>query len=428
MLDVERVRAQFPALAMTLEDGRPCVFLDNPAGTQAPRRVIDAMSHYLLTSNANTDGAFLTSRRNDAMIGEARRAMADLLGAPDPACIVFGANMTTLTFAISRAIGRELRAGDEIVCTRLDHDGNIAPWLALEEERGVRVLFADFNPADGMLAMDDLARLLSPRTRLVAVTYASNALGSITDADRVVTMAHDAGALAWVDAVQFAPHGLIDVAALDCDFLACSAYKFFGPHVGIVYGKREHLERLRPYKVRPADDEIPVRWETGTLNHEGLAGVIGAVDYLASLGAAAPSSLGAAPDSRRACIQRAMAQIRAYERTLAERLIGGLKTIEGVTIYGITDPMRFAWRVPTVACTLAGYTPRQVAEHLGDEGIFVWDGDYYALAVMQRLGLAELGGAVRIGPVHYNTPAEIDRALEALRALAARRSRADVRA
>lgn len=417
MFDVERIRMQFPALTMTLEDGRPCVFLDNPAGTQVPRCVIDAMTHYLTTSNANTDGAFLTSRRNDAMIDETRRAMADLLGAPDPGCIVFGANMTTLTFAFARAIGRELRAGDEILCTRLDHDGNIAPWLALEEDRGVRVRFADFNPADGTLDLDDLARKLSPSTRLVAVTYASNALGTITDVASVIEMAHNAGALAWVDAVQFAPHGLIDVATLDCDFLACSAYKFFGPHVGIVYGKRDHLERLRPYKVRPADDHIPLRWETGTLNHEGLAGVLNAVDYLASLGAGAEAS-------RRAWIERAMTQIRAYERTLVERLIGGLQGIDGVTLYGLTDPARFAWRVPTVACTLDGYTPRQVAEHLGDQGIFVWDGDYYALAVMQRLGLAERGGAVRIGPVHYNTAAEIDRALEALRELAMRRDKA----
>jgi selenocysteine lyase/cysteine desulfurase len=224
-------------------------------------------------------------------------------------------------------------------------------------------------------------------------------------------MAHDAGALAWVDAVQYAPHGLIDVAALDCDFLVCSAYKFFGPHVGIVYGKREHLERLRPYKVRPAHDEIPYRWETGTLNHEGIAGVMAAVEYIASLGAEAG-------ESRRARVERAMSLIRAYERQLAERLIAGLAGIDGVTIYGLTDPERFAWRVPTVACTLRGYTPLEVAAWLGDEGIFVWDGDYYAYAVMQRLGLQEHGGAVRIGPVHYNTPDEIDRALEALGALA----------
>ncbi len=416
MLDIEGIRAQFPSLAMTLDDGRPCAFLDNPAGTQVPRRVIDAISHYLETSNANTGGAFLTSRRTDAAIGEARRAMADLLGAPDPDCIVFGANMTTLTFAVSRAIGRELAPGDEILCTLLDHDGDIAPWLALQEDRGVTVRFVDINPADGTLDLSDLERKLSSRTRLVAVTYASNALGTINDVARITRLAHDAGALVWIDAVHYGPHGLIDVAALDCDFLVCSAYKFFGPHIGILYGKREHLERLRPYKVRPADDAIPYCWETGTLNHECLAGVMNAVDYLASL--------GAGPEvSRRAWLERAMSEIRSYERTLSEQLVGGLSAIDGVTVYGITDPARFEWRVPTVACTVEGYTPREVAERLGDEGIFVWDGNYYALAVMQRLGLEERGGAVRIGPVHYNTPAEIDRALDAVSRLAARPAR-----
>src|ERR687888_1340059 len=331
MLDVERVRAQFPALALTLDDGRPCLFLDNPAGTQVPRRVV-------------------------------------------------GANMTTLTFAIARAIGRDLAPGDEVLCTVLDHDANIAPWLALEEERGVRVQLADMHPDDGTLNLADLERKLSSRTRLVAVTYASNALGTINDVARIATLAHDAGALVWIDAVHYAPHGLIDVAALDCDFLACSAYKFFGPHVGILYGKREHLERLRPYQVRPAADVTPSRWETGTLNHEGLAGVMNAVDYIASL--------GAGPEvSRRSWIERAMGEIRAYERTLAERLITGLRSIAGCAIYGITDSARFAWPLPTVACRLEGYTPRQAAERLADEGIFVWDGNYYALAVMQRLGL-----------------------------------------
>ncbi len=414
MLDVERARAQFPALSLTLDDGRPCVFLDNPAGTQVPQRVVDAMTSYLASSNANCGGAFLTSRRSDATIAAAHQAMADLLGTSDPDCIVFGANMTTLTFAISRAIGRTLKEGDEILCTTLDHDGNISPWLALQEDRGVTVQFVDLNPADGTLDMADLERKLSPRTRLVAATYASNALGTITDVATITRLAHEAGALVWIDAVQYAPHGLIDVAALDCDFLACSAYKFFGPHVGVVYGKREHLERLRPYKVRPADDSTPHRWETGTLNHEGLAGVLNAVDYIASLGAGDQAS-------RRAWIVRAMGEIRAYERTLAERLIGGLQQIEGATVYGIADPAHFEHRVPTVACRLDGYTPRQVAERLGAEGVFVWDGNYYALAVMQRLGLEESGGAVRIGPVHYNTAAEIDRALDVLQAMAAER-------
>ena len=415
MLDVQRARAQFPSLTLTLDDGRPCVFLDNPAGTQVARGVADAVARYYATSNANTGGDFLTSRRTDETIAEARRAMADLLGAPDPACIVFGPNMTTLTFAFSRAIGRELDAGDEILCTTLDHDANIAPWLALQEDRGVRVRFVDIDPADGTLDMDDLARKLSPRTRVVAATYCSNALGTVTDIERITRLAHDAGAMVWIDAVQYAPHGLIDVAALDCDFLACSAYKFFGPHIGIVYGKRAHLERLRPYKVRPSKDAVPYRWETGTQNHECLAGVTAAVDYLASL-----SGDGAdATPPRRERIARTMGDIRAYERQLAERLIGGLTALGGVTVYGLTDPGRFAERVPTVACTVAGHSPDEVAARLGAEGIFVWSGNYYALAAMERLGLEGHGGAVRIGPVHYNTPAEIDRTLEVLQRLTA---------
>ena len=426
MLDVERARAQFPALGLTLDDGRPCVFLDNPAGTQVPRRVIDAVVTYYTSSDANTGGAFLTSQRTDNMITQARQAMANLLGAPDPDCIVFGPNMTTLTFAISRAIGRELHDGDEILCTTLDHDANIAPWLALEEDRGVRVRFVDIDPSDGTLDMDDLARKLSPRTRVVAATYASNALGTITDAPRITQMAHDAGALMWVDAVQYAAHGLIDVTALDCDFLACSSYKFFGPHAGIVYGKRAHLERLRPYKVRPASDDIPDRWETGTGNFEGLAGVANAVDYIASLGAPVEAAQGVA--SRRAWIEAAMGQIKEYERGLGARLIAGLQELDRATVYGITDPARFDQRAPTVAFTLAGYTPDEIAARLGDEGIFVWSGNYYALAVMERLGLEEHGGAVRIGPVHYTTPAEIDRTLAALRTLVVERATAGARA
>lgn len=411
MLDVEGVRAQFPALALTLDDGRPCVFLDNPAGTQVPRRVVDAIATYLTTSNANTDGAFLTSRRTNAVIAEARQAMADLLGAPDRRSIVFGANMTTLTFAFSRAIGRTLTPGDEILCTTLDHDANVSPWLALEEDRGVVVRFAEMDPATGTIDLAEFERKLTPRTRLVAVTYASNALGTINDVAAITRLAHQAGALTWIDAVHYAPHGIVDVAALDCDFLACSTYKFFGPHIGVVYGKLEHLERFRPYKVRPAADEAPGRWETGTLNHECLAGVTQAVEYLASL-----SGDAAAP--RRSRIEQAMAAITAYERRLSEALIAGLQRIDGLTIYGLTDPARFAWRVPTVACRLAGLTPRQVAERLGEQGFFVWDGDYYALSVMQRLGLETTGGAVRIGPIHYNTLAEIDRLLDALQALA----------
>ncbi len=414
MLDVQAIRAQFPSLSMTLQDGRPCVFLDAPAGTQVPRRVAEAVTNYLYTANANSGGAFLASRRSDAAVLEARRAMADFLGAPGPEAIVFGANMTTLTFAVSRAIGRTLKPGDEILCTGLDHDGNISPWLALEEERGVTVRFVNIVPEHGTLDLDDLERKLSSRTRLVAATYASNALGTINDVASIVSLAHQAGALAWIDAVHYAPHGLIDVQELDCDFLVCSSYKFFGPHIGILYGKASHLQDLRPYKVRPAPDEIPDRWETGTPNFECLAGVQAAVDYVASL---APGR----GDNRRERIVAAMAEVRAYERELSQRLIGGLLELDGMNVYGIVEPEQFDHRAPTVACRLEGYTPRQVAERLGDEGIFVWDGNYYALEVMKRLGLEEGGGAVRIGPVHYNTPEEIDRTLEVLREMVLRR-------
>ena len=279
--DIDWVRSQFPALAMKV-NGYPAAFFDGPGGTQVPQRVIDAMSGYLAASNANTHGAFATSRRTDEVIAAAHAAMADLLGC-DAEEIVFGPNMTTLTFALSRALGRELAPGDEIVVTRLDHDANVSPWTALEE-RGCVIRWVDIHPADCTLDMEDLRRKVTPRTRVVAVGYASNSVGTINDVEEVVRLAHAAGAMAYIDAVHYAPHGPIDVRSLDCDFLVCSPYKFFGPHSGVLYGKREHLLRLRPYKVRPATDSIPGRWETGTQNHEGMAGVTAAVEYLAELG------------------------------------------------------------------------------------------------------------------------------------------------
>ncbi len=415
MIDVNRARAQFPSFGLD-DGGRAPAFLDNPAGTQVPRTVIDAVSSYFATANANTQGSFLTSKRTDETIAGARAAMADLLGASDPHCIVFGPNMTTLTFAFSRSIARDLGPGDEIVVTSLDHDANIAPWLAVAEDTGATVRWARINPADGTLDMESLRAAITPRTRVVAATYCSNALGTITDVREITRLGHAVGALVWIDAVQYAPHGPIDVEALGCDFLACSAYKFFGPHIGIVYGKKEHLDRLRPYKVRPSKDEAPYRWETGTQAHELLAGVTAAVDYLASLGAASARS-------RRARLQDAMKEIVGYEKTLAAHLLSGLGTIDGVRVYGLTDPGRLSERAATTAMTLDGFTPDEVAAHLGASGVYVWSGNYYALAVMEALGLQERGGAVRIGPVHYNTTEEIDRALGGLRALAATRAR-----
>jgi cysteine desulfurase family protein (TIGR01976 family) len=321
--------------------------------------------------------------------------------------------MTTLTFNLSRAIGLELRPGDEIVVTRLDHDANIAPWLALAEH-GVVVRHADFDPADCTLDMAGLAALIGERTKLVAVGYASNAVGTINDVRRVAQLAHAAGAWIYVDAVHYAPHGPIDVQAIDCDWLVCSAYKFFGPHQGVLYGRYDLLDQLRAYKVRPAENHPPDKFETGTKNHEGMAGTTAAVNYLADLGAEFgapfvrdfPGFAG-----RRLHLKTAMAAIRAYERPLAERLISGLMAIPGVTLYGISDPARSAQRAPTVAFTLKGYTPRQVAERLGQAGIFVWDGNYYALAVTERLGVEESGGMVRVGIAHYNTGQEVDRLL-----------------
>ena len=408
--DIDWVRAQFPALRLEVI-GTPAVFFDAPGGTQVPQRAIDAMRDYLVNSNSNTHGAFLTSRRSDEVIASAHAAVADLLGcAADE--VVLGANMTSLTFALSRAFGRGLQSGDELIVTPLDHNANIAPWVALEE-RGAVVRYVDIHPEDCTLDMDDLRRQLSPRTRLVAVGYAANAVGTINDVAEAVRLAHSVGALAFIDAVHYAPHGPVDVRALDCDFLACSSYKFFGPHCGVLYGKREHLEKLRPYKVRPASEEIPHRWETGTQNHEGQAGTLASIEYLAELGRrASPDAVG-----RRAQLLAAYDAIRTYERGLSEHLIRGLLAIPGLTFYGIREPERFDHRTPTVGIRMNGHTPRQLAAYLGERGIFTWDGNYYAINLTERLGVESSGGMLRIGLAHYNTVKEIDRLLAALREL-----------
>jgi len=411
--DIHWVRPQFPALGIKV-NGYPAAFFDGPGGTQVPQRVIDAMSAYLASSNANTHGAFATSHRTEQVLSAAHAAMADLVGC-DPEEMVLGPNMTTLTFALSRALSRELGQGDEIVVTRLDHDGNVSPWTALEE-RGCVIRFVDINPAGCTLDMDDLRRKVTSSTRLVAVGYASNAVGTINDVREVVRCAHAAGAMAYIDAVHYAPHGPIDVRSLDCDFLVCSPYKFFGPHAGALYGKREHLTRLRPYKVRPAADTLPDRWETGTQNHEGLAGVTAAVEYLAQLGRRhRPEAKG-----RRAALLAAYDAIGAYERSLLAQLVPALLEIPGLTFYGITDPARFAQRVPTVAVRIAGRSPRELAACLGERGIFTWDGNYYALNLTERLGVEPSGGMLRIGLVHYNTAEEVNRLLGTLRELAPR--------
>ena len=409
--DITEIRSHFPSLQSS------AIFFDNPGGTQVCQEVIDAVSEYYRSANANTHGAFATSQRSDAIIAQARDAFVDFLNAHSPNEIVFGPNMTTLTFNLSRALGRQLNAGDEIIVTHLDHDADISPWLALEE-RGAIIKWVDIHADDCTLDMAEFEKHLSPQTKIVAVGGASNAVGTLNDLKTIIGLAHMAGAIAFVDAVHLAPHAPIDVQDLDCDLLACSAYKFYGPHLGVLYGNYDLLEQLRAYKVRPADNQPPHKFETGTQNHEGIAGALAAVNYLAALGEkyGAPFAAQFKPfNGRCLSFKVALAAIKQYEKELFIRLMRGLREIPGVTIYGITDFARFDYRTPTVAFTLDGKTPRAVAEYLGHENIYVWDGNYYALALMERLGLEDHGGAVRVGLAHYNTMEEVERFLAVLK-------------
>jgi cysteine desulfurase family protein (TIGR01976 family) len=414
-IDVPAIRHQFPALAVT-QDGRPVAYFDGPGGTQVPQRVIDAVTRYYRTMNANHGGRFLTSERSDAMLARAHEAVADLLNATADE-VKFGANMTTLNFALSRSIGATLGPGDEVVVTRLDHEANVGPWHALTGERDVVVRTVEIREDDCTLDLASFEAALSSRTRHVAVGLASNAVGTINPVREIVDRAHAVGATASVDAVHFAPHGPIDVRELDCDYLLASAYKFFGPHVGILYGKRDALDRLPAYKVRPAED----RWETGTQDHEGIAGTLAAVEYLAEIGerfgtpfADALSRYG----GRRLALKAGLTAIRATEMELFGRLMDGLEGVPGIRIWGIRDRARWDERCPTVAFRIGHTPPTETAAALGSRGIFAWDGDYYATGLMERLGIAESGGAVRVGLAHYNTPDEVDRLTEALHELA----------
>src|SRR5882762_5400088 len=411
--DIAWVREQFPSLKLQV-NGQAAAFLDGPAGTQVPKQVMDAVQNYFSSANANTYGAFLTSRRTDEMILSARTAMANFFNC-DRDEIVFGQNMTTITFALARAIGRELKSGDEIVVTTLDHDANVAPWRALEE-KGVVIRQVDIRESDCTLDMENLRHKISARTKLVAVGYASNIVGTINPAAEITKLAHAAGALMFIDAVHYAPHGPIDVKALDCDFLACSPYKFFGPHMGTLYGKREHLERLKPYKVRPATDVSPECWETGTQVQELIAGIAAAVDYIAELG----RHCDARVKSRREALQAAYRATHPYETGLLTRLIEGLQTIPGIRIFGITDEKRFDERCATLSFRLGDHHPTKIAAFLGERGIFTWDGNFYALNLSERLGVEQHGGVLRVGFVHYNTAEEVDRLLTALCEFAAR--------
>ena len=412
-LDLKAIRAEFPALE------RPAIFLDNPAGTQITRRSLERISAYLVDCNANHAGAFATSRASDELIDQARQATADFLRAPRPEEIVYGPNMTTLTFHLSRSIASTLAPGDTIAVTRLDHDANISPWTLVAADRGCKVAWVDFDVEDGRLDLDSYQAALEEKPKLVAFGYASNALGTVNPVKKLTALAHDVGALVYVDAVQYAPHGPIDVQDLDVDFLVCSAYKFCGPHIGILYGKYDLLDQLMAYKVRPADDQPPWKFETGTPSFEGIAGVLGALEYYAwigeEFGADFMDNFPTDSSEQARLIKQGLAAVQAYEVDLSRKLLETLAEVPGLRIYGLEDTQDVQERVPTVAVNLEGFHPRRVAELLDERGIYVWDGNYYAISVTERLGVEESGGMVRIGPVHYNTPEEIDRLGEALR-------------
>jgi cysteine desulfurase family protein (TIGR01976 family) len=413
-IDIQAVRSQFPSLA------RPVVFFDNPGGTQIARSSAERMQKYLLECNANHGGAFETSRASDAVLAEAHTAMADFLNAARPEEIIFGNNMTTLTLHLSRSIALDLHPGDGIVVTRLDHDANISPWLLVAEDRGCKVTWIDFDVEDCTLKLDEFEKAFARQPKLVAFGAASNAVGTINPVKEITRMAHAAGALVYVDAVQYAPHGPIDVQDLGVDFLVCSAYKFFGPHAGVLYGRYDLLDRMKAYKVRPAPSSLPGRFETGTQNHEGIAGVLGALEYLEWIGQTYGGEIEKGLRQkgyigRRLELKKAMSAIQTHELEISRALLSVLEAVPGLRLYGIADQGRLRERVPTFAFTLEGRPPRQVAEGLAREGIYVWDGNYYALAVTERLGVEASGGMVRVGATHYNTLEEVDRLKQALK-------------
>ena len=416
---VSSVRKLFPALARTFNDC-PAVFLDGPAGTQVPEVVIQAISRYLRESNANLGGTFFTSCETVEWMRAAHHAVADFLGTDDPETVAFGPNMTTLNFALSRAIARTWRRGDEIIVTRLEHDSNFTPWITAAREQGVRVRYVDIHVEDCTLDLECLRSLLSDRTRLIAVGCASNATGTRNPIEAICQSAREVGALSVVDAVHFAPHERIDVRRFGCDFLLCSAYKFFGPHLGILWGRRQHLENIAPYKLRPAPHALPGRWMTGTQSHEAIAGAKAAVDYLATLGGATLScpekDLSLSSADRRTALDAAFERIQSYESQLIWQMIDGLKSMPHVKLWGITDRARASERLPTVAVTLACLKPIEAARRLAAQGFCVWHGNYYALPLTERLGL-EPDGMLRIGVVHYNTSEEVDRFLTAVEQL-----------
>jgi len=386
------------------------VYFDNPGGTQVPKQVIDAIQDYLIKANCNLGGAFHTSQLTDETIEKARAAMADLLNAPSSREIIFGQNMTTITLHLSRSIGRSFEAGDEIILSRMDHDANVWPWVLMARDMGLEVKWLPFSPETFEFDLNELDDLLTDRTRLVCVGGASNLTGTINDVTSICAKARAAGALTFIDGVQSVPHLMTDVQAIGCDFLVCSPYKFFGPHQGVLWGRRDVLEQLEPYKVRPAPAELPDCFETGTQSHEGFAGIKAAVDYFEWIGTTMTGAAGG-----REALQAAMELLFDYEKTLATHLIDGLTAIDGITVQGISAADAMDRRVPTVSFTHATAVPAQVAKSLAQQNIFVWSGHNYALEVVKTLGIYESGGAVRVGPVHYNSTEEIDELLAALR-------------
>jgi cysteine desulfurase family protein (TIGR01976 family) len=409
---VEECRRQFPALTRQVGDF-PAAFLDGPGGTQVPRRVIEAIGNYLLRMNANHGGLFATSQESDALLERAHQAFADFLGADDPHSIVFGQNMTTLTFAMSRSLARTWKPGDEIIVTRLDHDANVSPWTLAARDAGATVRWVPLRPEDGTLDLAAFRELLSPKTKLVAVGCASNAVGTVNPVRQITELAHQSGALVYLDAVHYAPHSLIDVQEIGCDFLACSAYKFFGPHLGILWGRRQLLDSLEAYKVRPAPTTPPDKWMTGTQNHEAIAGALAAVDYVADLG----RTLADNPTlSRREALREAYHEIGIYERTLMKRLLAGLAETPEIKVWGITQPERFDERVATISFTHKRFTAAQMAVKLAESGFFTWHGNYYALNFTEAMGL-EPEGMLRVGLLHYNTLEEVERLLVAVSGL-----------
>jgi cysteine desulfurase family protein (TIGR01976 family) len=406
--DVAALRSRFPALRRP-HNGQPAAYFDGAAGSQVPQSVIDAVADVLTHHNANRGSAIPTSREADQRIEEAHRALADFLGATSPAEIVFGQNMTSLTFALSRTLARTWKPGDEIIVTRLDHDANVTPWTLAARDAGAIVHTVEFREVDCTLDVESLLSRLNPRTRLVAVGYASNAVGTVNPIANICRQAKAAGALTFVDAVHYAPHGRIDVAALGCDFLACSPYKFFGPHLGVMYGRLEHLERLEAYKLRPAPSQSPVKWMTGTQSHESIWGAATAVEYLASL-----SGESSGPRTQR--LDAAFERIQAYERSIGDRLLAGLRELKRFRLWGIADSSRWNERVPTFSVTHESLSPAALCERLLEHGLFGWAGNHYALSFCERCNL-EPGGTLRLSLLHYNTQEEVDRLLEALRSI-----------